>query len=128
MPRKKSPNLTEAEQRLMDVLWKLGSATVAEVAAALPGNPSLAYNTVLTTMRILEDKGYVRHSKSAEGRAFVYRPMVSREQASRSAVRHLLGRFFGNSAEALVLNLLEDEKLSEKERERIRKLLKEDAK
>ena len=128
MPRKKSPNLTEAEQRLMDALWKLGSATVAEVAAGLPSNPSLAYNTVLTTMRILEDKGYVRHSKSTEGRAFVYRPIVSREQASRSAVRHLLGRFFGNSAEALVLNLLEDEKLSEKERERIHKLLKEDAK
>lgn len=128
MPRKKSPGLTEAEQRLMDVLWRLGSATVAEVAAALPKHPELAYNTILTIMRILEDKGYVRHSKPKEGRAFVYRAVVSREQASRSAVRHLLGRFFGNSAEALVLNLLEDEVLSEKERERIRKLLEEDAK
>lgn len=128
MPRKKSSNLTEAEQRLMDGLWKLGSATVSEVAEALPANLNLAYNTVLTTMRILEDKGYVRHSKPKEGRAFVYRPIVSREQASRSAVRYLLGRFFGNSAEALVLNLLEDETLSEKERERIRKLLDEDTK
>ena len=128
MARKKSLSLTEAEQRLMDALWKLGTATVAEVADALPGNPSLAYNTVLTTMRILEDKGYVRHSKSKEGRAFVYRPVVSRDQASRSAVRHLLGRFFGNSAEALVLNLLEDETLDEKERQRIRKLLEEDTK
>jgi predicted transcriptional regulator len=124
--RKKSPNLTEAEQRLMDVLWKLGSATVAEISEALPGNPDLAYNTVLTTMRILEDKGYVRHTKSKEGRAFVYQAIVSREQASRSAVRHLIGRFFGNSAEALVLNLLENETLNEKERERIRKLLREE--
>ena len=123
MARKKSPNLTEAELRLMDVLWKTGSATVAEVADALPKQLGLAYNTVLTTLRILEDKGYVRHVKSKEGRAFLYRPVVSRETASRSAVRHLLGRFFANSAEALVLNLLEDEDLSEKERKRIRTLI-----
>ena len=96
MARKKSLNLTEGEQRLMDVLWKAGSATVAEIAEALPSNPALAYNTVLTTMRILKDKGYVRHSKAKEGRAFVYQPLVSRQQASRSAVRHLIGRFFGN--------------------------------
>ncbi len=126
MARKKSPNLTEAEQRLMDVLWKLGSATVAEIAEALPRNPELAYNTVLTTMRILEDKGYVCHSKAKEGRAFVYTALISREQASRSAVRHLMGRFFGNSAEALVLNLLENETLNAKERERIRNLLRKE--
>ena len=107
----------------MDVLWKLGRATVSEIADALPRDLDLAYNTVLTTMRILEDKGYVRHSKAKEGRAFVYRAVVSREQASHSAVRHLLGRFFGDSAEALVLNLIENETLSEKERERIRSLL-----
>jgi predicted transcriptional regulator len=125
LARKKSPNLTEAELRLMDVLWKTGSATVAEVADALPKQLGLAYNTVLTTLRILEEKGYVRHSKSKEGRAFLYRPVVTRETASRSAVRHLLGRFFGDSREALVLNLLEDEDLGEKERERIRKLIAE---
>jgi predicted transcriptional regulator len=124
--RKKSPNLTEAEQRLMDVLWKLGSATVTEIAEALPRGLDLAYNTVLTTMRILEDKGYVRHTKAKEGRAFVYQALISREQASRSAVRHLIGRFFGNSAEALVLNLLENETLNEKERERIRNLLRKE--
>lgn len=111
----------------MDVLWVRGSATVAEVSEALPKQLGLAYNTVLTTMRILEDKGYVRHTKAKEGRAFIYRPVVSRDAASRSAVRHLLGRFFGNSAEALVLNLLEDEDLSERERKRIQDLLnKED--
>lgn len=126
MARKKSLNLTEAEQRLMEVLWGKGSATVGEVTEALPKKSGLAYNTVLTTLRILEAKGYLRHSKPKDGRAFLYTPIVSREQASQSALRHLLSRFFGNSAEALVLNLLEDEKLSEAERERIRGLLDED--
>ena len=126
MARQKSRQLTEAEQRLMDILWTLESGTVAEIADALPKKLDLAYNTVLTMMRILEDKGYVRHTKSKEGRAFIYRPIVSREQASRSALHHLLGRFFGNSAEALVLNLIESETLSEQERERIRTLLKGD--
>jgi predicted transcriptional regulator len=112
----------------MDVIWDKGRATVAEVAGALPKELDLAYNTVLTTLRILEDKGYLKHSKAKEGRAFIYRAVVSREQASRSAVKHLLRRFFGNSAEALVLNLLEDEKLSDDELARVRELLKEDAK
>jgi predicted transcriptional regulator len=126
MARKKSRQLTDAEQRLMEILWTLESGTVAEIAEALPKKVDLAYNTVLTIMRILEEKGYVRHSKPKEGRAFIYRPVVSREQASRSALQHLLGRFFGNSAEALVLNLIEDKTLNEKERERIRNLLTED--
>ena len=111
----------------MDVLWEKGAATVAEVAEALPKKLGLAYNTVLTTMRILEDKGYLQHTKAQEGRAFVYRPVVSRESASRNAVRLLLGRFFRNSPGALVLNLLEDEDLSDDEIKRIRTLLKEHA-
>jgi predicted transcriptional regulator len=127
LARKKSLNLTEAEQRLMEVRWEKGSATVAEVAEALPKKLGLAYNTVLTTLRILESKGYLLHSTPKDGRRFLYAPVVSREQASQSALRHLLDRFFGNSAEALVLNLLEDEKLSEAERKRIRDLLKENA-
>jgi predicted transcriptional regulator len=118
--------LTEAELRLMDVLWDKGRATVGEVAEALDRKLDLAYNTVLTTLRILEDKGFVRHSKAKEGRAFIYRPVVSRKQASRDDVRHLLRRFFGNSAEALVLNLLEDEELSQVEIKRIERLLKEE--
>jgi predicted transcriptional regulator len=126
LARKKSLNLTEAEQRLMEVLWEKGSASVAEVAEALPRKLGLAYNTVLTTLRILEEKGYVRHTKPKDGRKFLFTPVVSREQASHSALRHLLSRFFGNSAEALVLNLLDDEKLSEAERNHIRDLLKED--
>lgn len=128
MARKKSPNLTEAELRLMNVVWERGAVTVAAVAESLRGQPELAYNTVLTTMRILESKGYLRHTKSGEGRAFVYHPVVGREQASRKAVRHLLSRFFGNSPELLVLNLLEDEEISEKELKRIRKLIAEGGK
>ena len=127
MARKKSPNLTEAELRLMDVIWEKGQATVGEVAEALPPNLGLAYNTVLTTLRILEEKGYLRHTKSKEGRAFVYQAVVGRDEASRSAVRYLVSRFFRNSPELLVLNLLEDEELSAKELRRIRALIAEDA-
>ena len=127
MARKKSANLTDAELRLMDVIWEKDEATVSEVADALPRELGLAYNTVLTTLRILEEKGFLRHTKAKEGRAFVYRAVVDRDQASRTAVRHLVSRFFGNSPEALVLNLLDDEKLSEEERKRIRELLKENA-
>ena len=99
--------------------------TVAEVAAALPKELDLAYNTVLTTMRILEAKGYLRHTKAKDARAFVYSPVVGHLEATRSAVRHLLQRFFGDSPEALVLNLLEDERLGEEELKKIRVLLKE---
>src|SRR5215471_796984 len=121
--RKKSANLTDAELRLMDVVWEKGEATVSEVAEALPHELGLAYNTVLTTLRILEEKGFLRHTKAKEGRAFVYRAVVDREQASRTAVRHLVSRFFRNSPELLVLNLLEDEELSRKELRRIHALL-----
>jgi predicted transcriptional regulator len=123
LPRKKSLDLTEAELRLMEIVWDKGTATVGEVAAALPAEPGLAYNTVLTTLRILERKGYVRHTKAREGRAFVYRAVVDRKQASRNAVRHVVRRFFANSPELLVLNLLDDSDLSEQELRNIRNLL-----
>ena len=126
MARTRSSSLTEAEIRLMDVVWDKGLATVADVAEALPKELGLAYNTVLTTMRILEDKGYLEHTKPAEGRAFVYRPVVGREEASRNAVRHLISKFFRNSPELLVLNVLNDEELSETELQRIRQLVAEE--
>ena len=128
MARRKSPNLTECELRLMDVLWEKGSATVAEVAEALPKQLGLAYNTVLTTLRILEEKGYLRHTKADEGRAFVYTPVVGRNEAGRNAVRYLVSRFFRNSPELLVLNLLEDEELSAGELDRIRELIAKEEK
>ena len=121
MARQKSPTLTEAELRLMEILWERRTATVNEVADALPADAPLAYSTVLTTLRILEKKGYIRHKK--EGRAFVYEPMVEREQASRSALRYLLSRFFRNSPELLVLNILEDEEIDPRELERLKGLI-----
>lgn len=126
MPRKKSPNLTEAELRLMDVIWDKGQATVAEVAEALPKDLGLAYNTVLTTMRILEEKGYLGHTKAEDARAFVYSAVVGRDEAGRNAVRYLVSRFFRNSPELLVLNLLEDENLNARELARIRTLIAEE--
>jgi predicted transcriptional regulator len=118
--RKRSPTLTEAELRLMDVLWTSGDATVSDVAASL-GDPPLAYNTVLTTLRILETKGYVKHRSA--GRAFVYSPKVGREEARSNVIAYVVSRFFDNSARALMLQLLDDEKLDAKEVERIRTLL-----
>ncbi|MBS1849781.1 MAG: BlaI/MecI/CopY family transcriptional regulator [Acidobacteria bacterium] len=121
MPRKQSPTLTEAEFRLMEVLWQKGQATVQQVLDALPPRPVLAYNSVLTTIRILEKKGYIQHVK--DGRAHIYQPAVGRQEATRSEIRHLVGRFFRNSHEALVLNILEDEAVDSEEIKRLRAML-----
>ena len=104
----------------MEVLWKKERATVAEVTAALPP-PPLAYNSVLTTMRILEQKGYVVHEEA--GRAFVYRPVVEREDAAQNAVGHLLSRFFENSSGSLALRLIESERPSDDELQRLKALI-----
>jgi predicted transcriptional regulator len=113
--RKKS--LTDAEHRLMQTIWERGPSTVADVHAA---QPALAYSTVLTTMRILEEKGWLRHTK--EGRAFVYHPIVNRDEAGRHAVRDLLDKFFGSRADLLVLNMIENEEISRAELDRLKKL------
>jgi predicted transcriptional regulator len=123
MARKKSSNLTDAELRLMEVLWDKGTATVSGVVEDLPKTPAPAYSTVLTTLRILENKGYVRHTK--EGRAFVYEPVIGRNQACESAVAHLLRRFFANSPELLVLNLIGAKKIGAREIARLRKRIDE---
>ena len=123
MARKKSTTLTEAELRLMNVLWANGPGTVNGVLDALPADPPLAYSTILTTLRILEDKGYLKHQK--DGRAFVYVPLVRRDQAQKSALRQLLSRFFEGSAEQLVLNVLKNEKLDAAELQRLRKMIEE---
>jgi BlaI family transcriptional regulator, penicillinase repressor len=123
LPPTKSVTLTEAELRLMDVLWQQGPSTVQQVLEALPGKSPLAYNSVLTTIRILEKKGYVRHIK--DGRAYIYRALVEREEASRSEIRHLAHRFFQNSHEMLVLNILEDRGVDAEELNRLRQLLEQ---
>jgi predicted transcriptional regulator len=119
--RSKSATLTEAELRIMNVLWDRHSATVHEVLQALPPKPTLAYNSVLTIIRILENKGYVKHVK--DGRAHIYLPKVDRKDATRFEVRHLVSRFFGNSHELLVLNILEEKSLDAEELARVRELL-----
>lgn len=123
MARKRSPTLTEAELRLMKVLWDDGPSTVGEVLDSLPNRVSLAYSTVRTTLRILEQKGYVRHEK--RGRAFVYHPLVDRGDARRSAVRYVISRFFNNSPELLVLNVLENEEVDNQELLRLHRIIED---
>ena len=118
MPPKKSSTLTEAELRLMKILWRRGESAVNDLVASIPDGESLAYNSVLTTIRILEQKGYVEHRQ--EGRAFVYRPCIAEQEASRSEVRHLMSRFFGNSRERLLLSLLGDDEISPDELQRLK--------
>lgn len=105
----------------MNVLWGRGSATVHEVLLALPPKPALAYNSVLTIIRILEKKGYVKHMK--DGRAHVYLPQIDRKDATRFEVRHLVSRFFGDSHELLALNVLEETSIDAEEIARLRQLL-----
>ena len=102
--------MTDGELRLMRVLWDRGQATVGEVVEALKTRPKPAYNTVLTLLRIMEKKGYVSHRK--DGRAFIFQPKVNRADASRSALQTLVNRFFDGSPRLLMLNLLEDARLS----------------
>jgi len=107
----------------MEVLWQTGPATVHQVLEALPEKFPLAYNSVLTTIRILERKGYVQHVK--EGRAHVYAPLVGKKEATRFEIKNLVGRFFKDSHELLVLNLLEDKSINAEELKRLSQLLQE---
>ena len=125
MPPKRSITLTEAELRLMKLLWARGESAVADLVQALPDELPLAYTTVLTTVRILEKKGYVTHRQ--EGRAFLYSPCVAEHEAGRSEVRHVLQRFFGNSRERLLLSLLGDAEVTPEELQRLKQAIAEAA-
>ena len=105
----------------MQVLWDRGRATVGDVVDGIPGREKPAYNTVLTILRILEKKGYVTHEK--DGRAHVYVPLIDRTQARRGALSHLLNRFFDDSPELLVLNLLGRDDAHPEEVQRVRELI-----
>jgi predicted transcriptional regulator len=107
----------------MEVLWQTGPATVHQVLETLPEKFPLAYNSVLTTIRILEKKGYVQHVK--EGRAHVYAPLVGKQEATRFEIKNLVGRFFKDSHELLVLNILEDKNINADELKRLSQLLRE---
>src|SRR5580698_2014996 len=121
MPPKRSITLTQAELRLMKVLWDRGESTVADMVTATSSDGELAYTSVLTTIRILENKGYVCHRQ--EGRAFLYNTTVGEVEASRSEVRHVLQRFFGNSRERLLLSLLGDDEIGPDELKRLRQAI-----
>ncbi|HTJ29896.1 MAG TPA: BlaI/MecI/CopY family transcriptional regulator [Acidobacteriaceae bacterium] len=122
MPPKKSNTLTEAELRLMRILWARGESAVSDLVSSMPDGETLAYNSVLTTVRILEQKGYVTHRQ--DGRAFVYSPSIAENEASRSEVKHMLSRFFGNSRERLLLSLLGDEEISREELDRLKQAIR----
>ncbi len=123
MARKKSRTLTDAELRIMEVLWDKKSATVAEVAEALAGKDGSAYTTILTLMGILRAKGYLSCRKS--GRAHIYTPRINREVAARKAARLLLAKFFSGSPGELVLSFLRDEELSLEELDDLRRQILE---
>ena len=121
MPPKRSNTLTEAELRLMKLLWERGESAVSDLVSGISDTTPLAYTSVLTTIRILEKKGYVSHRQ--EGRAFLYSPCVAEHDAGRTEVRQLLQRFFGNSRERLLLSLLGDDDISPGELKRLKEAI-----
>lgn len=114
--------LTKRERQIMDVLYRLGRATAGEVVATLPGEPH--DSTVRTQLRILEDKGHVRHEP--DGPRYVYMPTVSRTVARKSALKHLVDTFFDGSPASVVTALLgrDGARLSDEELERIAALIR----
>jgi predicted transcriptional regulator len=121
MARPSSPALTDAEARVMAVLWARQTGTVSDVVRELKKERTVSYSTAQTILRILETKGYVAHEKVA--RAFIYRPLVDEHQARRRAWKHLVARLFNGSPSQLVLNVLEDEQLAAEELHRVKKLI-----
>jgi predicted transcriptional regulator len=121
MPKGDHDELSRRERQIMNILYKLGSATAAEVQARLPGEPS--YSTVRAQLRILEEKGLAQHEE--HGVRYVFTPIVARENAGRSAIHNLLDTFFEGSAERLVATLLDAEStsLSEQELQKLAKLV-----
>jgi len=123
MAREKRRLLTNLELKLMNIVWERGKTTVKEVKSALPKRSPLAYTTVLTVMRILERKGFVHHD--AVDRTYVYYPIVTREEVIHSTLSDLIHRLFDGSAELLMVNILDKEKLSLEELQRLRQLVAE---
>ena|SRR5687768_7890196 len=112
---------TDRELDVMAVLWERGTATVAEVRESLTDD--LAYTTVLTVLRTLEEKGFIDHVD--EGKAHRYRPLVGRERAGKSALRRLVRKVFRGSPELLLTHLVSDRDLTAAELKRMRRLLDE---
>ncbi len=123
MPRRKNSEsaLTPLELEIMNVLWETGPANVQTVQAHIKGR-ELAYTTVQTMLNVLHRKGKVK--RRLKDRAYLYRPVLSRQNAVRQAVGDMLDRFFGGSADSLVLNLVETRHLTPQKLARIQELLK----
>lgn len=117
MARPKSTTLTEGEQRIMEVLWKLGEASVQQVTDALAASGPIAYTTSLTMLRILHEKGYVECRK--ESKAHVYVPSVTRDAVRSTAIKQLLRRFFDDSPDALAQHLVRDSQIDLHELDRL---------
>lgn len=119
MARKPSSLLTDAELRIMRVLWDRGPSTTMDVVEAI-ASPPLARNTVMTVLGVLERKGYVKHR--TEGRTYVYRAVVPEDDVRGKAIENVVKRFFNGSAKELVVKLLDERGLSSSERKRIQEL------
>ena len=113
--------LTRQELQIMKVVWARNNATVKEVCDAMSQTKTVAYTTILTLMGILEEKGALVHTRS--GRAFVYSPLLSRQQATRNQVRDLITRFFGGRPEVLIEDVLENETIASDQLEALRNLV-----
>jgi BlaI family transcriptional regulator, penicillinase repressor len=121
----KDLHLTQRELDIMSVLWDLGEATVTEVRDRI--DPDLAYTSISSMIRTLELKGYVSHRRG-EGKTHVYFPVIEPEKAGETALGRVLNKIYGGSPIKLLAHLVEQNRLSEKELERMRELLKKPAK
>ncbi|MBB3061527.1 BlaI/MecI/CopY family transcriptional regulator [Microbulbifer rhizosphaerae] len=123
MARKKSDQLTDGEQGIMEILWERGESSVKDIAQALPADKPAAYTTVQTMCKILAEKGYADYRK--EGRAFIYRARISRTEARQSALKSLLNRFFGSSPELLAQHLIRETDIDLKDLEALQRKIDE---
>jgi len=121
--RRPHPTLTPQELAIMKVIWRLGNVTVRDVYEDLRAERTIAYTTVMTMMRILEDKGYLK--KTSADRAFVYSPAKPRQQVVGAMVRDFVDRVFDGASGSLLVHLAKDNRLTAKQREAIEKLVKD---
>jgi BlaI family transcriptional regulator, penicillinase repressor len=118
------PTLTPQELAIMKVVWRLESATVRDVYEALLARRQIAYTTVMTMMRILEEKGYLK--KTVAERAHVYRPVRPRHQVLGAMLRDFVDRVFDGASDAVLVHLAKDNRLTERQRQMVKKMLEED--
>jgi len=121
MRRRPQPKLGDLELQILNILWARGPSTVREVLESLSGEPRPAYTTVLTMMRLMHEKGYL--DRRERGRAHVYSPRLREQRVKRGLLRNLIATAFRGSPEALLVHLLEDDKLSRAELDRVRQLI-----